>query len=128
MCALFALCRVCILCVCGVTAGTRQKPARRNAWGNQSYADLITMAIECSTDKRLTLSQIYDWMVQNVPYFRDKGDMNSSAGWKVLFALPRSSLLTYIHFIFLVSFVPSAFSQTLNQGVGLDSFGQVSRG
>lgn len=22
-------------------------------------------------------------MVQNVPYFRDKGDSNSSAGWKV---------------------------------------------
>uniref|UniRef100_A0A915DW52 Forkhead box protein O n=1 Tax=Ditylenchus dipsaci TaxID=166011 RepID=A0A915DW52_9BILA len=28
------------------------------------------------------LSQVYEWMVQNVPYFRDKGDSNSSAGWK----------------------------------------------
>ena len=63
--------------------GSRQKPSRRNAWGNQSYADLITQAIEAAPEKRLTLAQIYDWMVQNVAYFRDKGDMNSSAGWKV---------------------------------------------
>ena len=57
--------------------------SRRNAWGNLSYADLITKAIQSSPECRLTLSQIYDWMVQNVPYFRDKGDSNSSAGWKV---------------------------------------------
>ena len=57
--------------------------SRRNAWGNLSYADLITKAIDTSPEKRLTLSQIYDWMVQNVPYFKDKGDTNSSAGWKV---------------------------------------------
>ena len=57
--------------------------SRRNAWGNLSYADLITKAIQSSPEGRLTLSQIYDWMVQNVPYFRDKGDSNSSAGWKV---------------------------------------------
>ncbi|XP_037123814.1 forkhead box protein O1-A isoform X2 [Syngnathus acus] len=47
-----------------------------------SYADLITKAIESSPESRLTLSQIYDWMVKNVPYFKDKGDSNSSAGWK----------------------------------------------
>ena len=57
--------------------------SRRNAWGNLSYADLITKAIQSAPDQRLTLSQIYDWMVQNVPYFKDKGDSNSSAGWKV---------------------------------------------
>ena len=45
--------------------------------------NLITKAIQSSPEGRLTLSQIYDWMVQNVPYFRDKGDSNSSAGWKV---------------------------------------------
>ncbi|XP_072302423.1 forkhead box protein O1-B-like [Eucyclogobius newberryi] len=56
--------------------------SRRNAWGNMSYADLITKAIESSPEKRLTLSQIYDWMVKSVPYFNDKGDSNSSAGWK----------------------------------------------
>lgn len=53
--------------------------------GNLSYADLITKAISSATDNRLTLSQIYEWMVQNVPYFKDKGDSNSSAGWKVSF-------------------------------------------
>lgn len=55
---------------------------RRNAWGNMSYADLISQAINSTNDKRLTLAQIYDWMVQHVPYFKDKGDSNSSAGWK----------------------------------------------
>lgn len=63
----------------------KKNSSRRNAWGNLSYADLITQAITSSTDKRLTLSQIYEWMVQNVPYFKDKGDSNSSAGWKVRF-------------------------------------------
>ncbi|XP_007545038.2 forkhead box protein O3-like [Poecilia formosa] len=61
----------------------RKSSARRNAWGNYSYADLITQAIESSPEKRLTLSQIYDWMVRSVPYFKDRGDSNSSAGWKV---------------------------------------------
>lgn len=61
----------------------RKASSRRNAWGNLSYADLITKAIESAPDKRLTLSQIYDWMVRSIPYFKDKGDSNSSAGWKV---------------------------------------------
>uniref|UniRef100_A0A3Q0RMK2 Forkhead box O3b n=1 Tax=Amphilophus citrinellus TaxID=61819 RepID=A0A3Q0RMK2_AMPCI len=60
----------------------RKASSRRNAWGNLSYADLITKAIESSPEKRLTLSQIYDWMVRSIPYFKDKGDSNSSAGWK----------------------------------------------
>ncbi|XP_056620118.1 forkhead box protein O3B [Triplophysa dalaica] len=60
----------------------RKTSSRRNAWGNLSYADLITKAIESDPDKRLTLSQIYEWMVRSVPYFKDKGDSNSSAGWK----------------------------------------------
>lgn len=63
-------------------AAPKKNSSRRNAWGNMSYADLITQAIQSSPEKRLTLSQIYDWMVQNVPYFKDKGDSNSSAGWK----------------------------------------------
>lgn len=66
----------------GATATPRKGSSRRNAWGNQSYADLISQAIENSPEKRLTLAQIYEWMVKTVPYFRDKGDSNSSAGWK----------------------------------------------
>ncbi|ESO99153.1 hypothetical protein LOTGIDRAFT_173846 [Lottia gigantea] len=62
---------------------TKKSGSRRNAWGNLSYADLITKAIQSTPEKRLTLSQVYDWMVQNVPYFKDKGDSTSSAGWKV---------------------------------------------
>lgn len=62
--------------------GLKKTSSRRNAWGNLSYADLITKAIQGSPEQRLTLSQIYDWMVQNVPYFKDKGDSTSSAGWK----------------------------------------------
>ncbi|KAK9968397.1 hypothetical protein ABG768_002725 [Culter alburnus] len=63
-------------------AQRKSSSSRRNAWGNMSYADLITKAIESSPEKRLTLSQIYEWMVKSVPYFKDKGDSNSSAGWK----------------------------------------------
>ena len=55
----------------------------RNAWGNTSYADLITQAILSAPEKRLTLSEIYDWIVQNVPYFSDKADIPSASGWKV---------------------------------------------
>merc|ERR1711892_352912 len=56
--------------------------ARRNPWGNSSYADLITMAIQSAPDRRLTLSQVYDWMVGTVPYFTERADSSSSAGWK----------------------------------------------
>ncbi|XP_076065161.1 forkhead box protein O6-like [Oratosquilla oratoria] len=65
------------------TGPPKKNTSRRNPWGNMSYADLIAQAIMSSPDGRATLSQIYDWMVQNVPYFKDKGDSNSSAGWKV---------------------------------------------
>ena len=67
----------------GSASQPRKSSTRRNAWGNYSYADLITQAIESSPENRLTLSQIYEWMVRSVPYFKDKGDSNSSAGWKV---------------------------------------------
>ena len=64
----------------------KKNSSRRNAWGNHSYADLITQAITSAPDERLTLSQIYEWMMQNIPYFREKGESNSSAGWKVSFS------------------------------------------
>jgi hypothetical protein len=60
---------------------------RKNAWGNLSYAELISKAITTSPDKRLTLSEIYDWMIKYVPFFRNKVDRTSSAGWKVIIKL-----------------------------------------
>lgn len=71
----------------GTSSSLKKNTSRRNAWGNMSYADLITQAINGSPEKRLTLSQIYEWMVQNVAFFKDKGDSNSSAGWKVCLSL-----------------------------------------
>uniref|UniRef100_A0A183CIR2 Fork-head domain-containing protein n=1 Tax=Globodera pallida TaxID=36090 RepID=A0A183CIR2_GLOPA len=38
-------------------SSTKKSTTRRNAWGNMSYADLITRAISDSPEKRLTLSQ-----------------------------------------------------------------------
>jgi hypothetical protein len=62
----------------GSSSGTR-----KNAWGNLSYAELISKAITSSAEQRLTLSEIYDWMIKYVPFFRNKVDRISSAGWKV---------------------------------------------
>ncbi|OAF67605.1 hypothetical protein A3Q56_04635 [Intoshia linei] len=56
-----------------------KKNSRRNAWGNQSYADIITMSIVNSPEKRLTLSQIYEFMIKNIPYFKNRKDSNSAA-------------------------------------------------
>jgi len=61
----------------------RKNVTRRNAWGQLSYSDLIVRAIESSPDQRATLAMIYEWMIKSIPYFHDKGDSNSSAGWKV---------------------------------------------
>lgn len=63
--------------VSGTGSGTR-----KNAWGNLSYAELIAKAIASSAEQRLTLSEIYDWMIKYVPFFRNKVDRISSAGWK----------------------------------------------
>ena len=68
----------------------------RNAWGNLSYAELITQAILSSPDKRLTLSEIYDWIVQNVPYFADKANSPSTAGWKVILLHLWRSILSHL--------------------------------
>ena len=42
-------------------------------------------AILSSPDKRLTLNQVYDWLISNVSYFSDRQDTAASAGWKVKF-------------------------------------------
>ncbi|KAL1021246.1 hypothetical protein UPYG_G00010680 [Umbra pygmaea] len=42
-----------------------------------SYASLITFAINGSPQKRMTLSEIYQWICDNFPYYRQAG-----SGWK----------------------------------------------
>lgn len=85
----------------------RKATARRNAWGNMSYADLIAKAIESSPEKRLTLSEIYAWLVENVPFFKDKGETNSSAGWKVCSAQASWSVILTLHIRRTKNFVVS---------------------
>lgn len=43
-----------------------------------SYATLITFAINSTQRRRMTLSDIYNWISTNFPYYRDAG-----TGWKV---------------------------------------------
>ncbi|XP_071109520.1 forkhead box protein J3-like isoform X1 [Haliotis cracherodii] len=42
-----------------------------------SYANLITFAINSSTKKKMTLSEIYQWICDHFPYYKDAGN-----GWK----------------------------------------------
>lgn len=43
-----------------------------------SYASLISRAVDSSPRKMMTLNEIYQWIMENYPYFRDAGN-----GWKV---------------------------------------------
>lgn len=71
-------------CESPVPQAPKSEPKKmRNAWGNMSYAELITQAILTAPETKLTLSEIYDWIVHNVPYFADKANSPSTAGWKV---------------------------------------------
>jgi hypothetical protein len=54
-----------------------------------SYATLIKKAICSSAQKRMTLSDIYDWIRDNYPYYQTE----AKKGWRVsndLFELPLS--------------------------------------
>ncbi|KAL0089531.1 hypothetical protein J3Q64DRAFT_1614059, partial [Phycomyces blakesleeanus] len=42
-----------------------------------SYATLIKYAIENSSDRKLTLSDIYQWVIDHYPYYNSAG-----SGWK----------------------------------------------
>ena len=50
---------------------------------HQSQLNSNIQAIQSSAEGRLTLAQIYDWMIASVPYFGQRADSTSSAGWKV---------------------------------------------
>lgn len=43
-----------------------------------SYANLIMHAINSTSKKRMTLSEIYAWICDNFPYYKEVGN-----GWKV---------------------------------------------
>lgn len=47
-----------------------------------SYAKLITMAINCSPNKKITLSEIYAWICDNFQFYREAG-----VSWKVISAI-----------------------------------------
>lgn len=44
-----------------------------------SYANLITFAINSSPKKKMTLSEIYQWICEKFPYYKEAGN-----GWKVV--------------------------------------------
>jgi hypothetical protein len=54
----------------------------RSKSGTPSYADIITNAILSSSENRLSLAEIYDWMVKNVNGLEDQRHLHSSKGWK----------------------------------------------
>jgi len=60
----------------------KKKFSRTNKWGKCSYKALIIEAIEQSPQRKMTLNEIYDWIVSNIDFFMGEGATNSSAGWK----------------------------------------------
>lgn len=54
----------------------------KNPWGYGSYADLITKAILESPEKKLTLCEIYEWFIKNIPYFQARSSPETSKQWK----------------------------------------------
>lgn len=63
------------------SSAPQKKP---NAWGSDSYAELIEKAILSSPGGRLKLNEIYDWFIDNIPYFCKRSSQDGAVGWKVL--------------------------------------------
>lgn len=70
-----------------------------------SYASLITFAINSSPKKKMTLSEIYQWICDNFPYYREAG-----SGWKVSKSrlvphyIVTESFMLELGYIFIFSF------------------------
>lgn len=62
------------------TPSTKDIHVEKNTEGKPpySYATLIKYAIENSPQKKLTLSEIYQWVIEHYPYYSTAG-----TGWKV---------------------------------------------
>uniref|UniRef100_A0A3B4YPR2 Forkhead box J3 n=1 Tax=Seriola lalandi dorsalis TaxID=1841481 RepID=A0A3B4YPR2_SERLL len=61
----------------GTTLDQEEVAQHRDGKPPYSYASLITFAINGSPRKRMTLSEIYQWICDNFPYYREAG-----SGWK----------------------------------------------
>ncbi|XP_041702097.1 forkhead box protein J3-like [Coregonus clupeaformis] len=61
----------------GNTLDQEEVAQHRDGKPPYSYASLITFAINGSPNKRMTLSEIYQWICDNFPYYREAG-----SGWK----------------------------------------------
>jgi hypothetical protein len=57
----------------------------RNAKPPFSYTHLITLAISSTPRKRMALSEIYQWIKDNYPYYK-----TAAPGWKVSMLVSRS--------------------------------------
>ena len=60
------------------TADDCRTMLRRDGKPPYSYSTLIAFAINSSSKKRMTLSEIYQWIVDNFPYYKEV-----RSGWKV---------------------------------------------
>ncbi|XP_033944149.1 forkhead box protein J3-like isoform X2 [Pseudochaenichthys georgianus] len=61
----------------GTTLDQEEAAQHRDGKPPYSYASLITFAINGSPRKRMTLSEIYQWICDNFPYYKEAG-----SGWK----------------------------------------------
>lgn len=62
---------------------SRRYSRHQNAWGGPTYTELITKAILSTSQRRMTLASIYEWISDHVPYFAERKDCKTSEGWKV---------------------------------------------
>jgi len=59
-------------------SGAESSGATKDGKPPYSYANLITFAVNSTQRKMMTLSEIYQWITDNFPYFKEAGN-----GWKV---------------------------------------------
>ncbi|KAL3275398.1 hypothetical protein HHI36_020162 [Cryptolaemus montrouzieri] len=60
---------------------TKERKKHRKPIGLANYRNLITDAINSSPEKRMILTDIYKWIIENVPFFEEKEDIEKDS-WK----------------------------------------------
>ena len=58
-----------------------------------SYANMITFAVNSTDKKKMTLSEIYSWICDNFPFYKDAGN-----GWKVGMMSGNIYLMYTVHY------------------------------